>query len=187
MSHKLSGHTTAFVCGRLRQVRMKCGGLRRPRRAALCDPGSGRWSRREVGGCEPLSACWPPRRPAAACPRCGRLSRQVHSRYRRGLTDLPAHGREVKISLAVRRFRCRTSRCRTALFAEPGFLRGHQSPCTTNLPITGPGGPGGSHVGRKAGAGVGRAAVAAGEQGYVPSERACCFALRTGTAARDRD
>ena len=55
---------------------------------------------------------------AAACPRCGRLSRQVHSRYRRGLTDLPAHGRVVKISLAVRRFRCRTSRCRTTTFAE---------------------------------------------------------------------
>ena len=55
---------------------------------------------------------------AAACPQCGRLSRQVHSRYRRGLTDLSAHGREVKISLAVRRFRCRTSRCRTAIFAE---------------------------------------------------------------------
>ena len=55
---------------------------------------------------------------AAACPQCGRLSRQVHSRYRRGLTDLPAHGREVKISLAVRRFRCRTSRCRAAIFAE---------------------------------------------------------------------
>ena len=55
---------------------------------------------------------------AAACPCCGRLSRHVHSRYRRGLTDLPAHGREVKISLAVRRFRCRTSRCRTAIFAE---------------------------------------------------------------------
>ena len=55
---------------------------------------------------------------AAACPQCGRLSRQVHSRYRRGLTDLPAHGREVKVLLAVRRFRCRTSRCRTAIFAE---------------------------------------------------------------------
>ena len=55
---------------------------------------------------------------AAACPRCGRLSRQVHSRYRRGLTDLPAHGREVMISPAVRRFRCRTSRCRTVIFAE---------------------------------------------------------------------
>ena len=55
---------------------------------------------------------------AAACPQCGRLSRQVHSRYRRGLTDLPAHGREVKVLLAVRRFRCRTSRCQTAIFAE---------------------------------------------------------------------
>ena len=42
---------------------------------------------------------------AAACPRCDRLSRQVHSRYRRGLTDLRAHGHEVKVLLAVRRFR----------------------------------------------------------------------------------
>ena len=124
---------------------------------------------------------------AAACPRCGRLSRQVHSRYRRGLTDLPAHGREVKISLAVRRFRCRTNRCRTAIFAERFSSEVTSPPCTAHLPITGPGGPGGSHVGRKAGAGVGRAAVVAGEQGYVPSERACCIALRAGTAARDRD
>ena len=123
---------------------------------------------------------------AAACPQCGRLSRQVHSRYRRGLTDLPAHGREVKILLAVRRFRCRTSRCQTAIFAEV-FLRRYQPSCTANLPITGSGAPAGSHVGRKAGAGVGRTAVAAGEQGYVPSERACRFPPRAGTAARDRD
>ena len=54
----------------------------------------------------------------AACPQCGCSSRQVHSRYRRRLADLPAHGREVRISLTVRRFRCRTKHCRTEIFAE---------------------------------------------------------------------
>ena len=78
---------------------------------------------------------------AAACPRCGRLSRQVHSRYRRGLTDLPAHGREVKISVVVRRFRCRTSRCRTAISAERFSSEVTRPPRTTDLPIAGPGGP----------------------------------------------
>ena len=56
---------------------------------------------------------------AAACPRGGRLSRQVHSRYRRGLTDLPAHGREVMISLAVRRFRYNSA----SLHRNVGALR----------------------------------------------------------------
>ena len=55
---------------------------------------------------------------AAACPQCGLPSRQVHSRYRRRLVDLPAHAREVRISLTVRRFRCRTKHCRTEIFAE---------------------------------------------------------------------
>ena len=55
---------------------------------------------------------------AAACPRCGQLSRRIHSCYRRHLADLPAHGREVRIVLTVRRFRCRTRRCRTEIFAE---------------------------------------------------------------------
>ena len=55
---------------------------------------------------------------AAACPQCGRPSRQVHSRYRRQLADLPAHGREVRISLTVRRFRCRAKPCRMEIFAE---------------------------------------------------------------------
>ena len=49
------------------------------------------------------------RNTAAACPQCGRLSQQAHSRYQRELTDLPAHGREVKVLLAVRRFRGMTA------------------------------------------------------------------------------
>lgn len=45
---------------------------------------------------------------ASACPRCGQTSRRQHSRYHRRLADLPAHGREVRIVLSVRRFQCST-------------------------------------------------------------------------------
>ena len=52
------------------------------------------------------------------CPACGRASRRVHSRYRRCLADLPAHGRRVRIRLEVRRFRCGDLSCRRKIFAE---------------------------------------------------------------------
>ncbi|WP_181247792.1 transposase family protein, partial [Cereibacter changlensis] len=42
----------------------------------------------------------------AACPCCGSRSGQVHSRYRRRLADLPAHGFDVRLVVQVRRFRC---------------------------------------------------------------------------------
>ena len=48
---------------------------------------------------------------AAACPRCGTISRHVHSRYWRQPADLPAHGRAVALILLVRRFRCRVAHC----------------------------------------------------------------------------
>jgi len=52
------------------------------------------------------------------CPGCGRLSRQVHSRYERQLQDLPSHGRIVQLRLRVRRFRCREGTCPRRTFAE---------------------------------------------------------------------
>ena len=52
------------------------------------------------------------------CPVCGRISTQVHSRYERCLSDLPAHGRRVRIRLQVRRFRCRDEGCPRQIFAE---------------------------------------------------------------------
>ncbi len=54
----------------------------------------------------------------ASCPGCGQPSQRQHSRYRRRLADLPAHGREVWIVLVVRRFRCPTHGCGTRIFAE---------------------------------------------------------------------
>ena len=54
----------------------------------------------------------------SACPGCGKLSRQVHSRYVRSLSDLSAHGRRVSIALTVRRFRCGNDVCPRVIFAE---------------------------------------------------------------------
>lgn len=56
--------------------------------------------------------------PAASCRGCGQPCRRQHSHYRRRLADLPAHGREAWIVLAVRRVRCRTQGCGTRMFAE---------------------------------------------------------------------
>lgn len=54
----------------------------------------------------------------ARCPACGSPSVRIHSRYQRGLADLPAHGRRVRIRLTVRRFRCSVNNCRVKIFAE---------------------------------------------------------------------
>jgi transposase len=54
----------------------------------------------------------------AICPTCGVASRRIHSRYARSLSDLPAHGRRVLLTLTVRRFRCTNGRCARKIFAE---------------------------------------------------------------------
>jgi transposase len=54
----------------------------------------------------------------AACPLCGACSRRVHSRYRRRLRDRPWQGRQVRLELQVRRFRCADAGCPRRVFAE---------------------------------------------------------------------
>jgi transposase len=54
----------------------------------------------------------------AACPRCGRFSRRVHSGYERRLADAPVGGQPVTIRLAVRRFFCDSPDCGAVTFAE---------------------------------------------------------------------
>jgi hypothetical protein len=55
----------------------------------------------------------------AACPECRWLSTRVHSRYHRWLLDLPSHGRCVRLSVAVRRFRCGNPAYPRRIFEEP--------------------------------------------------------------------
>ena len=54
----------------------------------------------------------------AICPRCGRISSRVHSRYTRSVADLPWHGVVVKLKLHTRRFRCRKSLCTRLILCE---------------------------------------------------------------------
>jgi len=59
-----------------------------------------------------------PRARAARCSRCGRVSRRVHSSYRRLLADLPVAGQQTALWLRVRRFFCDRVDCRTGTFVE---------------------------------------------------------------------
>jgi transposase len=60
---------------------------------------------------------------SAPCPRCGRPSARVHSRYERRLADAAIGGRRVVIRLQVRRLFCDDPGCRRPTFAEqvPGL------------------------------------------------------------------
>jgi len=61
----------------------------------------------------------------APCPACGQSARRVHSRYVRWLDDLGVSGRQVRIRLQVRRWRCDTADCARKIFAEqPDGLTG---------------------------------------------------------------
>jgi len=55
----------------------------------------------------------------APCPTCGRPSGRVHSRYTRGLEDLPWMGTPVRMRLEARRFFCDSPTCPRKTFAEP--------------------------------------------------------------------
>lgn len=52
------------------------------------------------------------------CPSCGTVSRRVHSRYRRCVTDLPLSGRIVQLLVIARRFRCDAVLCGRQIFTE---------------------------------------------------------------------
>ncbi len=56
--------------------------------------------------------------PAAPCPCCGSISKQIQSRYTRTLRDLPASGRPVHLVIHVRRFFCQENTCVRKIFAE---------------------------------------------------------------------
>jgi hypothetical protein len=76
---------------------------------------------RQVGACADRACV-----SEAACTRCGVVSRQVRSRYRRQLADTASGGREVLIDLQSRRFCRKNDPCARATFAEqvPGLLPG---------------------------------------------------------------
>lgn len=52
------------------------------------------------------------------CPCCGAPSDRVHSYYQRSVTDVPCAGRQVNITLQVRKFRCGNRACSQQVFTE---------------------------------------------------------------------
>ena len=52
------------------------------------------------------------------CPSCGKVSRRIHSHYRRRVTDLPLSGRVVQLIVIARRFRCDAVLCGRQIFTE---------------------------------------------------------------------
>lgn len=55
----------------------------------------------------------------ACCPLCGVCSTRIRSHYQRTLTDLPAVGKTVHLTLTLRRFRCCNANCLRQIFCEP--------------------------------------------------------------------
>lgn len=55
---------------------------------------------------------------SARCPWCHQLSRRVHSRYHRTLSDLPWAGQQVYWRVTVRKFYCTNGCCSGKVFAE---------------------------------------------------------------------
>lgn len=56
--------------------------------------------------------------PGACCPLCGEWSAHLHSHYRRKVADLPCGGRQVRLLLVARKFRCKNRGCPRKVFAE---------------------------------------------------------------------
>ncbi|MGI8495567.1 MAG: ISL3 family transposase [Pyrinomonadaceae bacterium] len=54
----------------------------------------------------------------AVCPRCGQVSRKIHSRYQRILADLPMSGLAVRLICRVRKFFCADQDCSQRIFVE---------------------------------------------------------------------
>ena len=63
------------------------------------------------------------------CPSCGTVSRRIHSRYRRRVTDLPLSGRVVELLVIARRFRCDAVLCGRQILTER-FAEGILAPST---------------------------------------------------------
>ena len=65
-----------------------------------------------------------PLKNSGACPRCGRESGRVHSRYWRRAADVPLSGNRVEVVIEARKFFCENGVCNQRIFCErfPGLL-----------------------------------------------------------------
>ncbi len=54
--------------------------------------------------------------PTSCCPLCWEPSSSIHSHYSRAVADVPCGGRQVQLSLTVRKFFCRNPLCQRKVF-----------------------------------------------------------------------
>src|SRR5256884_3274006 len=54
----------------------------------------------------------------SCCPLCSQPSSHIHSYYHRTLKDAPCVGRQLQLSLTVRKFLCRNPDCSRKVFTE---------------------------------------------------------------------
>ena len=57
-------------------------------------------------------------RKQSPCPSCGKGSKSVHGYYERTLSDLPVSGKDVKVTIRVRKFFCKNKECNRKIFTE---------------------------------------------------------------------
>ena len=64
------------------------------------------------------------RQETSCCPLCSQVSSSIHSHYHRTLADVPCGGRQIRLSLSVRKFFCRNPLCMRKVFTErlPTFV-----------------------------------------------------------------
>lgn len=108
-------------------------------------------------------------RSVGLCPSCGTVSRRVHGRYRRHVTDLPLSGRIVQLPIIARRFRCDAALCGCQIFAER-FAEGVLAPSARRTAKAGLyRASARSSIWRTTRSWLGKSADAAGEPGYAPA------------------
>jgi len=61
-------------------------------------------------------------RPQVPCPVCQQLSARVHSRYQRGITDLPWGEITLRLELQTRKFFCDNDECQQRIFCERFYI-----------------------------------------------------------------
>ncbi|WP_308438864.1 transposase family protein [Dictyobacter formicarum] len=63
--------------------------------------------------------------PTSRCPLCSEVSSSIHSFYRRSLRDVSCCGRQVQLSLTMRKFFCSNALCSRKVFTEriPQFVK----------------------------------------------------------------
>ena len=120
---------------------------------------------------------------SADCPLCGSPSAKIHSTYQRSLTDLPSHGRAVRIKLLDAPVPLCPGYLRAANFHGAAHGDGRPTVCSADDASGKYRASSWAGPGRPSWAGFRAAPAVTGQQGYVAARRSTSFGA-PATAAR---